>query len=337
MRVDAPYVSVVMPVYNVALWVEPAVRSILRQTYTNLELVVVDDGSTDDTTERIVGIRDSRLRLVRTEHSGFLEALSTGIREARGEWIARMDGDDISHPYRFEKQIDLLRTNPDVVLCGTGFGYITPRGRVVQRRSEFRSRELTPDLLTRGRRCADGSMFFRRDAAIEVGLYDLDLSLNELSLWYKLLKKGSGLEMGSCYYFVRLHSRNANVGQVGTIPRGRDARRRYDPEGHRAKYGQTPSPLTLRKVQFGGIRRQILICRAAHDYMSAILCAIQASRSLPAKLALCLFLLALTGCENLRFRRGSKTSKFSDYVLYAPEENQITEDLVKLGVKIGRC
>jgi glycosyltransferase involved in cell wall biosynthesis len=113
-----PEVSVVLPVFNAAQTIERAVRSILDQSFSDLELIVVDDGSTDDTVDVVSGIHDPRLKVVRCPHRGVAATANTATTEARGPLIARMDADDVSHPQRLEKQIHLLNSQTfDVVGC----------------------------------------------------------------------------------------------------------------------------------------------------------------------------------------------------------------------------
>jgi len=117
-----PLISVIIPCYNAEEFVDLAVRSIMKQTYSNLEIIVLDDCSTDRTglilenlaneDERIVYIRNaSNLKLIRT--------LNKGLDIAKGEYIARMDADDISLPYRFQKQLDFFLKNPDYGVVGS--------------------------------------------------------------------------------------------------------------------------------------------------------------------------------------------------------------------------
>ena len=137
-----------MPTYNIAHWVEDAIRSILQQSYSHFELILVDDGSNDNTVGKIKNVKDPRIKLFQIEHQGLFRALNIGIKHAKGEWIARMDGDDISHPDRLRKQIDLLSTDPGTVICGTAFGYVSPNGRVVQKDYGFETQELTVSRIT---------------------------------------------------------------------------------------------------------------------------------------------------------------------------------------------
>lgn len=111
-------VSVIIPTYNRADKIKPAVESVLNQTYTDFELIVVDDGSTDNTSEVIESIEDSRIRYVHQENAGACAARNNGINYAKGEYIAFHDSDDIWHKDKLEKQMNaLLQNNADIVCC----------------------------------------------------------------------------------------------------------------------------------------------------------------------------------------------------------------------------
>src|SRR4030042_5588162 len=113
-------ISVVMPVYNCAKYVREAIESILNQTYRDFELIIINDGSTDTTCEILneYAKKDSRIVLIHQPNSGIVVALNRGLNDAKGEWIFRMDGDDISLSHRFEAQIKTIETNPALVLLG---------------------------------------------------------------------------------------------------------------------------------------------------------------------------------------------------------------------------
>jgi glycosyltransferase involved in cell wall biosynthesis len=117
---ECPLISVIMPVYNAELYLADAVNSILAQTYANFEFIIVDDGSTDGSAElvRTFAERDNRIRPLFLEHGGLARALNVGIQSARGDWIARMDADDVSLPERLGVQLDWIhQTGVDV--CGS--------------------------------------------------------------------------------------------------------------------------------------------------------------------------------------------------------------------------
>src|SRR3989339_1903405 len=107
-----PKISIVMPVYNCEGFLRDAIDSVLKQTFTDFELIIVNDASTDNTLSIIKSYDDLRIALINRGKLGLTRALNAGIATARGRYIARMDGDDISLPNRFQKQYDFLEKNP---------------------------------------------------------------------------------------------------------------------------------------------------------------------------------------------------------------------------------
>lgn len=118
---STPLVSVVMAVWNDPRWLRVAIDSILDQSLRELELVVVDDGSTDETVDILADAerRDPRVRLLRVPHTGAAAALNAGIEAARADFIARLDADDWSHPRRLERQLVLLRSRAEIGVVGS--------------------------------------------------------------------------------------------------------------------------------------------------------------------------------------------------------------------------
>ena len=116
-----PIISVLMPVYNCALYLAEAIESILNQTFTDFELIVLDDGSTDDSAKIAKNYSDSRIIYHCNEKNlGLANNLNVGLRMAKGKYIARMDGDDVSLPDRFRTQVDFLEQNKEIDLCSCG-------------------------------------------------------------------------------------------------------------------------------------------------------------------------------------------------------------------------
>ncbi len=120
LQTHTPRVSVLMPCFNAAATIDEAVASILSQTLTDLELVAVDDGSSDDTTARLQAWmgRDPRVRLIRQEHAGIIQALNTGLAACRAPLIARMDADDRSLPRRLARQVAYLDQHREAAVVG---------------------------------------------------------------------------------------------------------------------------------------------------------------------------------------------------------------------------
>lgn len=118
--VVTPRVSVVMPAYNAAATIGPAVDSILRQTFSNLELIVINDGSTDETRSILEGYRDKRLLVLDlARNGGIADALNAGLSQAQGDLIARMDADDVSRPGRLAQQVAQFDSDPTLDIAGT--------------------------------------------------------------------------------------------------------------------------------------------------------------------------------------------------------------------------
>ncbi len=113
-----PKLSVVMPLYNAARYLRPAIESILNQTYTDFEFIIVDDCSTDETPAILDSYPDPRIvRLRNPQNLGIVGALNRGLEAARGQYIARMDGDDIALAERFAQQVAWLDAHPNIGLC----------------------------------------------------------------------------------------------------------------------------------------------------------------------------------------------------------------------------
>ena len=116
-----PKLSVIMPAYNAEKYIGEAIESILNQTFTDFEFIIIDDGSSDHTADIIKGFHDERIRFIQNEkNSGVANTLNKGLELSQGEYIARMDADDISLPARFEKQVAFMEANPDVAVVGCG-------------------------------------------------------------------------------------------------------------------------------------------------------------------------------------------------------------------------
>ena len=128
-----PLVSVVMPTYNAGKYVEEAISSILGQTFSDFEFIIVDDGSTDRTPEILRTYTDPRIQLLFNEkNEGNYPARNRGCRLARGKYIAVMDGDDVAMPERLEKQVKFMEENPDALACGTAYRIMDKKQIIVE-------------------------------------------------------------------------------------------------------------------------------------------------------------------------------------------------------------
>jgi glycosyltransferase involved in cell wall biosynthesis len=120
-----PLVSVIMPIYNCKQYLEESIISILSQSFSNFEFIIIDDGSTDSSSEIINSFQDHRIRVFKFQKNiGIVDALNFGIEHSRGKYIMRMDGDDISHKDRMEAQVEYLEKHPEIDILGTWFMYL---------------------------------------------------------------------------------------------------------------------------------------------------------------------------------------------------------------------
>ncbi len=188
-RGEFPAISVVMSAYNAGKYLRESIDSIVSQTYGDWEFIIIDDGSTDDTLSilRAYESRDKRFRIISRPNTGLTKALNEGVAAARGEFIARMDADDIAMSVRFETQIAYLRANPDCVLLGAQIELIDPLGlRIAIDNRKLNHDEIDAELLAgKGGSVVHPACMMRADAVRKVGAYrehynnseDLDLFL----------------------------------------------------------------------------------------------------------------------------------------------------------------
>lgn len=188
---SSPLVTVITPAYNVGPYIEEAVDSVLGQSWTDFEYIVVDDGSSDDTVELVEqrASVDERLRLVRADHAGGPTARNTGIQQARGSYIAFLDGDDRWNSQFLEKQLALMQSlTDDVAAVFCRARVISEAGRVYWRRWQRSGRYTFDDMLIQS--CpprAGSSLLIRREAFDQAGLFDVDLqSAQDLDMWLRI-------------------------------------------------------------------------------------------------------------------------------------------------------
>lgn len=188
------FVSVVMPVHNGMPYLKEAVLSILDQTLPAFELIVVDDGSTDATLQVLEELQraDPRIHIVRQAKCGIVAALNRGVAEAKGEYVARMDADDIAMPNRLARQEEFLRGHPECVAVGSRTLSIDPDGIPIC--IEFRAIEheaIDARHLKGICSMAHPSVMFRKNAFLRVGCYRNGfVTAQDLDLWLRMAETG---------------------------------------------------------------------------------------------------------------------------------------------------
>ncbi|MBD3184760.1 glycosyltransferase [Candidatus Poribacteria bacterium] len=180
-------VSVIIPTYNRPRWLPETIESVLNQTYSDVELIVVNDGSTDNTEEVIESYRD-KIRYIYKQNGGPGSAVNRGIEESTGEYIARVDDDDLFMPEKVEIQVGVFQENPDVGLVASGHHIIDTEGNILHTKS-------VPDfskhggLITMLRHCifSQPTVMVRKECYDKVGLYK-NTYAQDYDMWIRIAR-----------------------------------------------------------------------------------------------------------------------------------------------------
>lgn len=202
-----PRVSVLMPVYNGEKYLHQAIDSILGQTFTDFEFLIINDGSTDSSAEIIESYNDPRIRLVHNKTNlKLIETLNKGIRLARGQYIARMDCDDISMPERLSKQVVFMDAHPEVNILGTGFYVIDSKGKSSYKVLFPLNHHFLSWSLCFYCPICHPSTIIRKDALLKIGGYDPKmLHAEDYDLWRRLSKKTKLANLPEILLCLRKH------------------------------------------------------------------------------------------------------------------------------------
>ena len=191
-----PAVSVLLPYTNEGELLQEAIQSILQQSFTDFELLLVANRADDHTLNIASSFNDQRIVRINETRSGIVYALNAGLRMARGEWIARMDADDIAHPERLQKQITFLTTHTDIdaVACGTTLTPATEENLGYQLFVEWQNSLLTPEEHAVNRfiesPVAHPAMVFRKKLIDQLGDYSNEELPEDYELWLRWMDNG---------------------------------------------------------------------------------------------------------------------------------------------------
>lgn len=188
-----PAISVIMPVWNGETHLREAVESILAQTFTDFEFIILDDGSTDGTPAVLAeyAAKDSRIRIIPLDHDGIVLALNRGVAEARAEWIARMDCDDRAYPERLARQWDAVRKNPEAVLCHTQLRIVGDPKYVTRAARFVRTQALIALRLCYQCPISHPTVMFHKGTFLKCGKYQPEeRHAEDFGLWGRMILRG---------------------------------------------------------------------------------------------------------------------------------------------------
>lgn len=220
---NAMTITVLMPAYNAARFLPQAIGSVLDQTYDDFEFIIIDDGSTDETPLilRSYANQDKRIEIITHPNMGMGKSLNEAMKEAKGNWIARIDADDIMMPQRLERQIIFLNENPHLAVASSLVYYINEKGRTIGKySSHFTSRAAITEAQQKDEPIGfhHPAAIFRKDIIQSVGGYRPEFwPADDMDLWNRVADAGHEvLVQPELLTKYRIHSSSVTVGQFRT-------------------------------------------------------------------------------------------------------------------------
>jgi len=208
-----PEITVLMPAYNAEKYIAAAIQSVLAQTFTAFELLIINDGSGDATESIIRSFDDRRIRLINQSNQGIAAALNMGLLNTNAALIARFDADDICVPERLQVQYDFLSAHPEYIIVGSDADYIDRNGSFIFSYSlpAHSNEEIVQLSLTR---CPfiHSTVVFRKAAIMEAGGYNTNaFAFQDHLLWSKIIRKGKAANLKQPLLQVRLNPESLSI------------------------------------------------------------------------------------------------------------------------------
>ena len=224
---NASKITILMPAYNAAKYIAEAIQSVLEQTFTDFELLIVNNGSTDATLSIIRQFSDPRIRVVTQPQRGISMALNTGLTEAKGSYIARFDADDICFPERLQKQASFLDNNPGYVLVGCDVEYMAENGEHLF--NYYCTGHTHEDIIQQLYVYCPfihSAVMYRKEAALQAGGYAPDAhTFEDHFLWTRLVKYGNYYNLPEQLVKVRYNPGSATIDEKWRSRRFRNLRK----------------------------------------------------------------------------------------------------------------
>jgi teichuronic acid biosynthesis glycosyltransferase TuaG len=224
-RIAPPVVSVFCTARNAAPMIEATIRSIMAQDFQNWEMIIVDDGSTDDTASIVRGLAssDPRIRLIATGGVGRGRALNLALTEAKANLVANIDADDESHPCRIRWQLDAMRRHPEFAIVATEYALVdgpaSPAWPEIDPSAAFATKDVTRAVAISNPIC-HSSVMMRKGAMTGLGGYNENLLIEDYDLWVRCAAAGLRLGEIQLPLTARLVEDPAAFGRMGRTARG---------------------------------------------------------------------------------------------------------------------
>lgn len=233
MQTERPQITVLMPAYNAGKYIREAITSVLQQSFRDFELLVVNDGSTDDTLSIALSFHDARVVVINKEHAGIASALNTGLKLASAPYVARFDADDVCLLTRLETQLDFLHDHPEYVLVGSDAEYMLENGDFLFNfKCIAHSDEEVKNKLYVYCPFIHSSVMYRKDDVIKAGGYNIHAhNFEDYLLWTNLAKLGKMQNLREPLIKVRLNAASATIDEKWRGERFRQLKRQATTRG----------------------------------------------------------------------------------------------------------
>ncbi|RKR83531.1 glycosyl transferase family 2 [Mucilaginibacter gracilis] len=219
-----PAITVLMPAYNAGKYIAEAIASVLQQSFVNFELLIVNDGCTDDTAEVVRSFSDDRIVVIKQPNGGVAAALNTGLKHAKANYVARFDADDICHPKRLETQYQFMLANPEYHIIGSAANYVDKNGvYVFNYQPPGHSNEQLQQLAYANCPFIHSTVFYKKDVVISAGGYNVNaLGFEDHLLWRNIGTKGKLFNFSQSLIKVRLNPESVTIDESWCTPRFRE-------------------------------------------------------------------------------------------------------------------
>jgi glycosyltransferase involved in cell wall biosynthesis len=213
MHMNDPKVTVLMPAYNAGKYIGEAIASVLDQSFADFELLIVNDGSTDETVEVIRSFTDPRIALINQENKGIAAALNAGLVGARAPYIARFDADDICYPHRLKTQYEFITDYPEYSVIGSGADYVDAGGHYIfTHHPAGHLNEEIQQLKYSVCPFIHSSVFYKKEVILNNGGYNEHAyTYEDHFLWANILKNEKACNLSQALIKVRLNPESVTI------------------------------------------------------------------------------------------------------------------------------